>query len=158
MTIYHKHHIIPRHAGGSDHISNLIELTVKQHAEAHRTLFLQHGRWQDEVAWKCLSGQINKDEARRMAVSKSLSGVEKTTEHKSNISKAQQKRYQEIGGHPNKGGSNPPASDERKQKISKALKGKQQNKVECPHCGKSGGKPMMDRWHFDKCKLFTTLF
>ena len=24
--------------------------------------------------------------------------------------------------------------------------------VECPHCGKQGGKPNMRRWHFDKCK------
>lgn len=24
--------------------------------------------------------------------------------------------------------------------------------VTCPHCGKSGAKPGMKRWHFDKCK------
>jgi hypothetical protein len=51
----HKHHIIPKHAGGSDDPSNLIELTPAEHAEAHRLLYEQYGRWQDEVAWKGLS-------------------------------------------------------------------------------------------------------
>ena len=32
----HKHHIIPRHMGGTDDPSNLIELTIEEHAEAHR--------------------------------------------------------------------------------------------------------------------------
>lgn len=39
----HKHHIIPRHAGGSDHPDNLVELTVQEHAEAHRLLYEQYG-------------------------------------------------------------------------------------------------------------------
>ena len=39
MNIYHKHHIIPKHMGGTDDPSNLIELTIEEHAEAHRKLF-----------------------------------------------------------------------------------------------------------------------
>jgi len=61
-TILHKHHIVPKHAGGTDDPSNLIYLTVEQHAEAHKKLFEQYGRWQDELAWKGLSGQIGKEE------------------------------------------------------------------------------------------------
>ena len=60
--IYHKHHIIPKHMGGSDDPSNLVELTVEEHAEAHRILFEKYGRWEDELAWKGLSEQISKDE------------------------------------------------------------------------------------------------
>jgi hypothetical protein len=60
--IKHKHHIIPKHMGGTDDPSNLIELTIEEHAEAHRILWENHGRWQDEVAWKALSGQIDKQE------------------------------------------------------------------------------------------------
>lgn len=62
MSIYHKHHIIPRHMGGTDDPSNLVELTVEEHAEAHRKLFEQYGHWQDELAWKGLSGSIGKEE------------------------------------------------------------------------------------------------
>lgn len=60
-------------------------------------------------------------------------------------------------------------SIETKQKIAKALKGQPASvnqkkmmrdsnpnqhhiKVECPHCGITGSKPVMKRWHFDKCK------
>lgn len=62
MTIYHKHHIIPKHMGGSDDPSNLIKLTVEEHAEAHRKLYEEHGRWQDHVAWKGLAGLISRPE------------------------------------------------------------------------------------------------
>ena len=63
-TIYtkHKHHIIPKHMGGTDDPSNLIELTVEEHAEAHRVLYEKYGRWEDELAWKGLSGMMSKQE------------------------------------------------------------------------------------------------
>jgi hypothetical protein len=54
----HKHHIIPRHVGGSNDPSNLIELTVEEHAQAHKKLWEEDGRWQDYVAWQGLSGII----------------------------------------------------------------------------------------------------
>lgn len=58
----HKHHIVPRHAGGSDSQDNIIELTVEEHAEAHKKLWEQHGMWQDYIAWQGLSGRIGKEE------------------------------------------------------------------------------------------------
>ncbi len=67
---YHNHHIIPRHIGGTDDESNLIKLTIKEHAEAHRILYEKHGRWQDKLAWNTLSGRINKEKAIRIAASK----------------------------------------------------------------------------------------
>lgn len=60
--VLHRHHIIPTHAGGSDDPSNIIELTVERHAEAHRILFEQYGRWQDEIAWKGLAGLMSRAE------------------------------------------------------------------------------------------------
>jgi hypothetical protein len=58
----HKHHIIPKHAGGTDDPLNLIELTIEEHAEAHRILYETYGRWQDRVAWLSLSGIMNDEE------------------------------------------------------------------------------------------------
>lgn len=54
----HIHHIIPKHMGGTDDPSNLVELTIEEHAEAHRLLYEQHGHWQDKVAWQGLLGLI----------------------------------------------------------------------------------------------------
>ncbi len=51
--------------GGTDDPSNLIELTVEEHAEAHRLLWEQHGNKKDYYAWKGLSSQIGKEEIRR---------------------------------------------------------------------------------------------
>ena len=74
MTIYHKHHIVPRHAGGTDEPSNLVKLTIEEHAEAHRILYEEHGRWQDKVAWLTLSRQMTCAEAIKMAQSLSNKG------------------------------------------------------------------------------------
>jgi hypothetical protein len=65
--LLHKHHIIPRHAGGTDDPSNLVELTILDHAIAHKVLYGLYGRWQDKVAWLSLSDQINTAEANRLA-------------------------------------------------------------------------------------------
>jgi len=62
MKEKHKHHIIPRHIGGTDDPENIVELTIEEHSVAHRKLYEEHGRWEDMLAWKGLSGQIGKDE------------------------------------------------------------------------------------------------
>lgn len=63
----HTHHIIPRHMGGTDAPDNLVSCTISEHAEYHRVLFDEHGHEWDRIAWLSLSGQINVDEARRLA-------------------------------------------------------------------------------------------
>lgn len=54
--------------GGSDDPSNLIELTVEEHAEAHRVLWEEHGNEYDKIAWLSLTSQIDNAEARILAV------------------------------------------------------------------------------------------
>jgi hypothetical protein len=66
---YHVHHIVPKHIGGTNEPSNLVRLSVKEHAEVHKLLWEEHGRWQDYCAWKSLSGQITCSEATKMAQS-----------------------------------------------------------------------------------------
>jgi hypothetical protein len=48
--------------GGSDDPSNLIELTIEEHAEAHRLLYEQYGKQEDKIAWMGLAGYIGKEE------------------------------------------------------------------------------------------------
>ena len=86
--ITHKHHIVPKHNGGTDDTSNIVELTIEEHAEAHRKLYEEDGRWQDRLAWQALSGQIGKEEIIRQKIVLANKGVKRTTEHKRNISLA----------------------------------------------------------------------
>lgn len=124
-TIYkHKHHIVPRHAGGTDDPSNLIELTIEEHAEAHRALYEQYGRWQDRIAWQTLSGQISSYEAARQARreanlgNKHFEGKTHTEETRKKISEFQKKA--KIGTKHREGKT---FTDESKNKISEGLKG-----------------------------------
>ena len=70
----HKHHIIPKHMGGSNNPSNIVKLTIKEHAEAHKKLYEKYGKWEDKVAWLSLSKQISCAEATRLAQSMANSG------------------------------------------------------------------------------------
>lgn len=58
----HKHHIIPKHMGGSDDPENIVILTPEEHAEEHRKLYEKYGKIEDYLAWKGLSGFIGKEE------------------------------------------------------------------------------------------------
>lgn len=157
-NIYHKHHIIPRHMGGTDDPSNLIELTIQEHAEAHRKLFEEHGRWQDEIAWKTLSGQISNADAIKLAQT-----LANTGKHVSQKTREKLRQF-------NKGKK---LSEEHRRKISLNCRGKRTNKrkkeskprnkdsyrqelVICPNCNKIGGKNLMKRHHFNNCKIHIT--
>ena len=58
----HIHHVIPRHMGGTDDESNLVELSIEEHAEAHKKLYEEHGRWEDYLAWQGLAGLMTRAE------------------------------------------------------------------------------------------------
>ena len=60
---YHLHHLVPKHAGGTDDPENLIRVTVEEHAELHFARYLQYGEIGDWVAANTLSGQMTQAEA-----------------------------------------------------------------------------------------------
>lgn len=66
--IKHKHHIIPKHAGGSDDKSNIVELTIEEHALAHKSLYEKYGKKEDWIAWQGLSKMIDKQEIIKEAI------------------------------------------------------------------------------------------
>ena len=65
----HKHHVIPRHMGGSDDPSNIIELTVEEHSQAHLKLYEQYGKKEDLCAYYMLSGRSQDPEFKKMVCS-----------------------------------------------------------------------------------------
>ena len=107
----HKHHIVPKHIGGIDDASNIIEVTIEQHAEEHRKLFEQYGRWQDYVAWKGLLGRMGKEEILRMAASEAMKNRKRTSQEFERGWETRKKNGWKF-------------TEEQKRKISKALKGK----------------------------------
>ena len=110
MTIYtHKHHIIPKHMGGTDDPSNLIVLTIEEHAQAHLDLYNEHGYTQDHVAYRMLLGQINKAEAIKI-----LQKAPKSLRWKSKMSKRMTGE-----NNPNYGGGN--MSDDARARMSERL-------------------------------------
>ena len=130
----HKHHIIPRHAGGSNDPDNLVYLTVEEHAEAHKKLHEEYGRWEDRLAYEGLSGQIGKDEMWEGIYKnrKTWLGRKHTEESKKKISETK-KRAERLGltkAHNEEWRKNQSekmmghtVSEEQRKKVSDALKG-----------------------------------
>ena len=95
--------------GGTDDPENLIELTIEEHAEAHRKLFEEHGCWQDYIAWQGLSKLIPKEELVRKMQSEAakeriqklgnpFSGVR--TEHNFAINESFRKEVSKLANSP----------------------------------------------------------
>lgn len=124
----HWHHIVPKHMGGTDDPSNLIELTIEEHAEAHRLLYEEYGLWEDRCAWQGLAKLIGKEEILKEVLKnrKSIKGIPKPDGFGEKISKAIK------GREPwNKGKVIGSYSEERKLANSEAQK---RTKTECPVC------------------------
>jgi len=101
--ILHNHHIIPKHAGGTNDKENLYPLTIIQHALAHRNRAIIMKDAKDWIAWKTLSGQIGRAEAIILAakianshpmsdeikrkISKSTTGIKKSAATKQKMRK-----------------------------------------------------------------------
>jgi hypothetical protein len=145
MTIYHMHHIIPKHEGGTDDPSNLVKLTIEEHAKAHRLLYEKNGKWEDYFAWQGLAGLISHEDI-LLAVRDKLTTINKSEERRLYNREWTKKQWEEGRG----------VADQDKMKAGAIEKYGVDNirklKVECPHCGKLGQKVAFKRWHFDNCK------
>jgi len=163
----HLHHIIPKHMGGTDDPSNLIELTIEEHAEAHRKLYEQYGRVQDRRAWMGLTKMLSGEEIIREILT-----APKSEEHKRKISQAHKGKPKPwlIGSKHGAGNLGKPKSEQHKEKIRLSKLGKKRKPFsdewkqalkeaqarqpvrQCPHCEVSGKGANMTRYHFDNCK------
>ena len=103
----HRHHLVPKHAGGTNEPSNFMEVTVEEHAELHLARYLKFGEAGDWWAFMGLSGQMGKEE---ILAEKSKSWLGKTR------SEETKKKMRKPHG--------PKHTPESKAKISAARKGK----------------------------------
>lgn len=56
---WERHHIIPRHVGGTNEAYNITKLQHKEHALAHHLLYHIYHRVEDKLAYKMLYGQVS---------------------------------------------------------------------------------------------------
>ena len=73
--------------GGSNDPSNLIEVSVEEHAELHFHLYLTYGKYADWVAYNMLSGRgVGSEEYRIGLAREALKGIPLKEEHKQKLS------------------------------------------------------------------------
>jgi hypothetical protein len=66
----HNHHINPKHLGGSDHPSNIVEgISITRHAMFHYANWQLWGSEGDRIAYKALSGAIGREEIIELVLS-----------------------------------------------------------------------------------------
>lgn len=66
----HNHHLLPKHLGGTDGASNIVEgVSVTRHAMFHYANWLLWGSEGDRIAYKALAGVIEKEEIVEMVLS-----------------------------------------------------------------------------------------
>ena len=116
--------------GGTDDPNNIVELTIEEHAQAHRELYEKHGHWQDKVAYEGLSGQIpSKQVIAEVYKQNGLANVHNL--HTKKIKAKARQRTKEVNTgrvftpeHRRKiseAGINRPVSESQKKKVAEAL-------------------------------------
>jgi hypothetical protein len=84
-----RHHIVPRHAGGTNNKENLIKLSLKDHTLAHKIRYEVYRSQYDLSAYNYMTGQFAKAKRAICAANGAKSkGRKLTEEHKQKISKA----------------------------------------------------------------------
>jgi hypothetical protein len=142
----HKHRIKPGYEGGEYIEGNVVELTVTQHAMWHFAEWQRKGNWEDELAWRLLSGQIGKEDGIKLLLSEAgKKGGKKTGELMKTPEARQRVRQQMLG-------TRLSAETRAKMRKSAARAGRQaQAKVlvdlaNSPHKPIAGRRGMLVRW------------
>ena len=138
MDIYHIHHIVPKHSGGSDDPENLVKLTIEEHAEAHKKLWEEHGMIEDLWAFQLLSNQITfKEGFQKLLTKNAYDTHQKQRENKTGLyDSAMQSKKGKLGA-----------------KASNLGKINNPNyiKLSCIGCQKCTSLPTFKGWHLKNC-------
>lgn len=171
------HHIMPKCMGGSDEKENLVSLTAREHFIAHLLLSKLYGGKLTYALYlmSCRKGFTNRkykelrdafvvmiksNKERSIKISKSLTGVSKSEEHKENYRKSRAngsgwvcpEHKKQTLKETMKGEGNPMWGRTHDQNVRNIISEANKQQIVCPHCGKVGGIAVMKRWHFDNCK------
>lgn len=160
---FHRHHVIPKHKGGTDDDENIVYLTPEEHAKAHLDLFEQYGHYEDAQAYNSLK--------KHWLGSRTITGYKQSPEH---IAKRRASIDYEIVSQKLKGRISPTKdmkfdyqakpnmsealrgkskTEETKRKISESLKGNNAlNKIEfyCIFCRAHVPPSRIDRHGYGK--------
>lgn len=134
-------------SGKSIVLTEDVKLKIKKSVQAHRD---------------SLTDQERKDLTKAANLAKT--GMKECDESRKLKSDSQSKRWETLTDeerkqHGQKSRNN--TSEETKRRVIDALissysparePGLKKKQVTCPHCGKTGGAPIMKRFHFDNCK------
>jgi hypothetical protein len=140
--VKHKHHIVPKHAGGTDDPSNLVEVSVTQHAMFHYCEWRLHGRWEDKCAWQVLANNVKHPlhvkgrkltDSQRKDISERMKGnthgaVPCSEEKKEKLRKS------------NTGKKLTEETKEKLREINVGRKHTEESKKKCSEAGKKGGR------------------
>jgi len=110
----YKHRILPGHMGGTYDPRNVEMLTLEEHARAHYRLFQVFGAWQDQLAWRALSGQLANEEVNLYKMKLSKQGVNHPMYGRNHSEESKRKMSE----------SHKKMSDETKKKIGEKSKGR----------------------------------
>ena len=124
---------------GSNDPSNIVELTVTEHAEAHKKLYEEYNKQEDYLAWKALSAKIGNEEfhiERSRIGGLNNKGNKQSKEHKANRSKAMKGRVFKHS----------PQSKETRKKISEALIGNKHFDINKPGVKERHRQAMLKYW------------
>lgn len=133
---FENHHIIPLKWGSSDHPSNLVRLTYRQHYVAHKLLCKVMGSRFYMVGKNSREYADIKNRVRDLliAIATTPEAIERSRKHayKTNSNRVYKSASKAVN-----------------LQRSATLQAKYYT---CPHCGKSGGGGLL-RWHFDNCRF-----
>jgi len=104
--------------GGTNDPSNLVELTVEEHAEAHRVLWEKYGAKEDWLAWQGLAGIIGKEELLHQLFVHAGSKSRPPVGHKANLGKKWTQEHKDKISLSTKG---KPKTEEHSKNISKGM-------------------------------------
>jgi len=151
---------------------NKVELTVEQHANAHRLLWETFNYYEDYIAWKTLSGQMGKEDAIKEAQSMAAKRMmEANAEHLSEWASQRNKKrikngtHNFIGGkhhqrriregtHNLQGNSEWHSKTAHRANLKRIADGSHHFLIVyiCPKCNRTGKGARFKSSHFDNCK------